>query len=73
MSTVHPIYICVCFNTCRSISPRQKELMEEFAEEEKTRLEAGETKCEAHGFTQTVRETVDRIKKFLNKKKADEK
>ncbi|CAK4076775.1 unnamed protein product [Aphanomyces euteiches] len=49
-----------------TLSARQEELMQEFAEEEKRRGEVGESTCKSHTFADTVRQTVDRIKKFMN-------
>ncbi|RHY28182.1 hypothetical protein DYB32_006166 [Aphanomyces invadans] len=48
-----------------SLSDRQKELMEEFAEEEKRRGQDGESSCKSHTFADTVRATVDRIKQYM--------
>ncbi|KAF0700764.1 Aste57867_8717 [Aphanomyces stellatus] len=55
-----------------TLSARQEELMKEFAEEEERRGEVGESSCKSHTFADTVRQTVDRIKKFM-KKPEDEK
>lgn len=55
---------------CRTLSPRQEELMQEFLKEEQERAEKGESDSKSHSFGATVRETVDRIKKFIKTKTA---
>lgn len=44
--------------------------MEEFLKEEEERAAKGESDCKSHSFSSTVRETVDRIKKFIKSKTA---
>ncbi|KAG7401498.1 hypothetical protein PHYBOEH_001043 [Phytophthora boehmeriae] len=53
----------------KTLSARQEELMQEFLEEESQRAEKGEDPDnKPHSFTDTVRETVDRIKSFIKGK-----
>lgn len=50
------------------LTPRQQELMEEFLKEETELKEKGESACKTQSFSDTVRHTVDRIKKFVKSK-----
>ncbi|KAF4321795.1 hypothetical protein BBO99_00000667 [Phytophthora kernoviae] len=53
----------------KTLSTRQEELMQEFLEEENQRAEKGEDPDnKPHSFTESVRETVDRIKSFIKGK-----
>ena len=45
--------------------------MEEFQKEDEVRAEKGESDCKSHTFSTTVRETMDRIKKFIQSKTAE--
>lgn len=49
----------------RTLTPRQEELMQEFMKEEQEIALKGASQCKSHTFGHTVRDTVNRIKKFL--------
>jgi hypothetical protein len=53
---------------CSKLSPRQEELMKEFMAEEEELAKKGESSCKSHTFSETVRDTVNRIKKFVTGK-----
>ncbi|GLD93736.1 hypothetical protein PINS_up002341 [Pythium insidiosum] len=46
--------------------------MQEFLKEEQELAEKGESACKSHTFSKTVRDTVDRIKRFVQSKTGTE-
>ena len=49
----------------KKLTPKQMELMVEFAKEEEEMVNAGTSSCRSHSFTQTVKDTIHRLSQFL--------